>query len=119
MGPLNFARKAILLSLFVVTMGSVTAAAPAASGKAQKIYQENCAPCHGATGGGDGPAAAVLKPKPRNFKEGKFLYGETVAQLKKTIKNGVNGTAMPAWGPTLKDREIEEVIQYIKLLKTP
>ncbi len=86
--------------------------------KGKKIYQENCLPCHGATGGGDGPAAAVLKPKPRNFKEGKFLYGDTMAALKKTVKNGVNGTAMPAWGPTLKEKEIEAVIHYVKSLKT-
>ena len=85
---------------------------------AKRIYMENCAACHGASGGGDGPAAATLKPKPRNFKEGKFLYGDSMAQLKKTIKNGVKGSAMPAWGPTLKDTEIEIVIGFIKSLKS-
>ncbi len=106
-----------LACLIFCAAATVVAAAPDSMEKGKKIYLENCAPCHGASGGGDGPAAAVLKPKPRNFKEGKFQYGDSVAQLKKTIKTGVNGTGMPAWGPTLKDREIETVIEYIKSLK--
>lgn len=108
-----------LTGFYFLTLSSISAVDQPALEKGKKIYQENCLPCHGATGGGDGPAAAVLKPKPRNFKEGKFSYGDSMAALKKTIKNGVNGTAMPAWGPTLKEHEIDAVIHYIKSLKAP
>src|SRR5579884_2445350 len=32
------------------------------------LFNANCAPCHGASGAGDGPAAASLNPKPADFK---------------------------------------------------
>lgn len=110
-------RFSAVALLFCGATGSIVAA-PVSLENGKEIYQENCAPCHGASGGGDGPAAAVLKPKPRNFREGKFQYGDSAAQLKKTIKTGVKGTGMPAWGPTLKDREIDAVIEYVKSLKS-
>src|SRR5262245_61935826 len=38
----------------------------------QELYGTYCAACHGEKGGGDGPAARYLYPKPRNFRDARF-----------------------------------------------
>ncbi len=35
--------------------------------KAGPVYDKWCSQCHGATGGGDGPGAAFMMPRPRVF----------------------------------------------------
>src|SRR5690242_19051138 len=40
--------------------------------RGQQLYQKYCVICHGATGEGNGPAAMMLDPRPRNFRLGKF-----------------------------------------------
>ena len=53
-------------------------AQPAASvshGKA--VYEAHCIECHGRTGRGDGPAAAMLMPRPRDFTAGKYKLRST------------------------------------------
>ncbi|HET9251334.1 MAG TPA: c-type cytochrome [Candidatus Eisenbacteria bacterium] len=66
-----------------------------AEGKA--LYGVNCASCHGNTGTGDGPAAAALNPKPRNFTSGEWRYGGGLARVVRTISEGSPGTAMAAF----------------------
>ena len=39
---------------------------PAVLERGRGIYKVNCAPCHGESGRGDGPGAAVMKPLPRD-----------------------------------------------------
>jgi caa(3)-type oxidase subunit IV len=66
-----------------------------ALGKEQ--FNNQCASCHGEAGLGNGPAAGSLNPKPRNFAatDG-WKNGRKVADLYKTLTNGVGG--MPAFG---------------------
>src|SRR5262245_54688257 len=45
-------------------------AGDAALGK--KVYEVRCVGCHGADGKGDGPAAELLVPRPRDFTAGKY-----------------------------------------------
>ena len=52
-----------------------------------------CAPCHGANGGGDGPAAAALTPRPTDLAAHKY----TSDRLSEVLWNGSFGTAMSAW----------------------
>ncbi|RME50437.1 MAG: hypothetical protein D6796_02910 [Caldilineae bacterium] len=90
----------------------------------RRVYETYCIGCHGETGLGDGEASLVLNPKPRNFVNGDFKYfhnGEagplpTDASLATTIRNGVPGSAMPAF-PLLTDEEVKDVITYIKSLR--
>ena len=111
--------KKIITSVSLVLFTAVTylpnafAAGNAKEGK--KIFEQNCAACHGLKGTGDGAAAAALNPKPRNFKEAKFKYGSTDADLHKTITNGKG--SMPPWKAVLKPKQIDDVISYIRTLK--
>lgn len=64
----------------------------------QKVFQMNCAVCHGAEGKGDGAAGAGLNPPPRNLVEGKWKHGGTSIALHETATNGIPGTSMAAFG---------------------
>lgn len=64
----------------------------------QKVFQTNCAMCHGAEGKGDGAAGAALNPKPRNLVEGKWTQGGGDIAHFKVLQNGIKGTSMAAYG---------------------
>lgn len=74
--------------------------------KGQKLFAQNCVTCHGAEGHGDGPAAAALNPKPRNFTaDVGWKNGRKVTQIFKTLTQGLQGTPMPAFaGLPAEDR---------------
>ena len=68
------------------------AAAPGAAkldmAAATALYQERCSACHGANGKGDGPGAAALNPKPRNYSDKTWQSQVTDEQIKKAITMG-------------------------------
>jgi mono/diheme cytochrome c family protein len=53
------------------TPSATSSAAPAASPdtKVQQIFATRCASCHGPKGKGDGPIAASLTPRPRDYSD--------------------------------------------------
>ncbi len=94
---------------------SAPAAADLAAGKA--IYETNCAACHGATGTGDGAAAAALDPKPRDFTNQEYMASRDRDTLRKVIVEGGASVGlspmMVAWGSILKPEDIDPVLDYI------
>ena len=91
--------------------------------KGKKVYFKRCVWCHGVEGGGDGPSADRLFTRPRNFIQGTFKIRTTdsgelpmEADLIKTVKNGLPGSAMPAWGEFLAKDEIISVVNFVKSL---
>lgn len=54
----------------------------------QKTFVSRCAACHGTTGKGDGPGAAALNPKPRNYTDKEWQKSVTDDQIAKTIMYG-------------------------------
>jgi mono/diheme cytochrome c family protein len=81
------------------------------------VYEQNCATCHGATGGGDGPAGQKLSPPPANLA---WLSQMPMVQwdpfMKWTVAEGGAqfGTAMPAFKEKLSDDDSWAVIAYIQ-----
>ena len=63
----------------------------------QKIFQNNCAVCHGPGGKGDGAAGAGLNPPPRNLVEGKWKQGGSEIDHFKTLQTGVPGGSMASF----------------------
>src|SRR5262245_8262337 len=75
--------------------------------QAEKLFMTVCAVCHGAEGRGDGPGAANLNPKPRNYTDPKWQATVTDEDLKKTILlggQGVGKSPMMPGQPQLKDQ---------------
>ncbi|MBK7864017.1 MAG: cytochrome c [Archangiaceae bacterium] len=77
------------------------AAAPAKSqallDKGKAAFQINCVACHGEKGAGDGPGAAALNPKPRNYAKDPFKQGDKLEDIFATLTKGVPGTPMVAF----------------------
>ncbi len=94
-----------------------TAKANAANGK--KIYLKTAKPmackmCHGDKGDGGGKLGKALKPGPRNFTCAESMKNVSPGQMFWIIKNGSAGTGMVAHKKTLKDKEIWDVIKYVR-----
>jgi cytochrome c oxidase cbb3-type subunit I/II len=84
------------------------------------VYQKNCQACHGRFGEGNGELVRDWEVQPRNFQKAQFKYRSTPygklptdEDLKRTIRHGVSGSAMPVF-EQLQDSEIQAVIEYIK-----
>lgn len=111
----------LLLLGFPVLAQTAAAQAPKGEVNAGKAkFQMFCASCHGATGKGDGAAAAALNPKPRNFQDAAYMSKKTDAQLKKGIQQGGAAVGlsplMPPWGSSLSEQDLANVIAYIRSL---
>ena len=65
--------------------------------RGERLFQENCAACHGASGRGDGPAARSLNPPPVNFTDRSRASQRSVFGLEQVIDQGLSGTAMPSF----------------------
>lgn len=90
--------------------------------RGQSLYQQNCAGCHGPEGRGDGPAAAYLFPKPRDFGRGKFRITSgrsgdlpTEQDLFRIVTDGMPGSAMPSW-ELLPETDRWALVKYVKTL---
>jgi DMSO reductase family type II enzyme heme b subunit len=84
-------------------------------------YDRWCAGCHGVEGRGDGPGAATMLPRPRDFTTGKYEIRSTPSgalptddDLRGVILDGMPGTAMPGWRDHLSDREVADLIDYLQ-----
>jgi mono/diheme cytochrome c family protein len=75
-----------------------------------------CAPCHGETGQGDGPAAASLNPKPQPLAA--TQSGLSDAYLYWRIAEGGMGelfkSTMPSWKNLLSEEKVWEVIAFLR-----
>lgn len=78
-----------------------------------KVFEANCAVCHGEKGLGNGPGGAALNPPPRNFVEGKWTHGGQSHQLFHTVTEGINGTSMAAF-KHLSKTDRWAVVQFVR-----
>ena len=82
-------------------------------GQGALLYAQNCVDCHGANGGGDGPRAYFIFPKPRNFQDPATREYLSRRNLYNGIRFGVVGKEMPAWGKVLSDGQIADLTEYV------
>lgn len=93
-------------------------ATPANVEAGKKLYESNCAACHGARGFGDGPAAKALDPPPARLaglgrtpmmSDG-YLYW-TIAEGGAPVKS-----AMPPFKASLSQDDIWKIVLYVRVL---
>lgn len=77
-------------------------------------YRDMCVGCHGAPGVERSPAGKGLRPRPPDLGERARTWSD--AELFWIIKHGVRMTGMPAWGVTHSDREIWDVVAFVRQL---
>jgi len=85
----------------------------------RRIYEKECAFCHGLSGHADTDAARVLRPRPRNFADPIEMARVDDGRLYAAIKLGRPGTAMASWGSLLTPVEIIDVMRYVRSLQEP
>lgn len=94
-GPGVGADCASLVEDLIAATGMArTPSAPPDLTQGARLFADNCAACHGATGRGDGPAATALSPKPANFHSDEVMSGLTPFKAFNVVRFGVKGTAM-------------------------
>jgi mono/diheme cytochrome c family protein len=81
-----------------------------AQAEAAKIFIQRCTMCHGASGAGDGPAAANLSPKPRNLQDPAWQASVDDAYIEKIIKLGGMGVGKSASMPPNPDLASNEAV---------
>ncbi len=82
------------------------------------LYAERCASCHGATGAGDGPAAAALTPAPADLKtEVADLTDDYI--FWRIMDGGAMdpwNSSMPAQKGILTDDQVWQVVTFLRTL---
>jgi len=120
----------------VASQDKPAAEAAAAAKRGAPIFQTFCAPCHGASAGGDGPMADSLRFAPADLRtiarrSGGRFPAEKVAKMidgREQVK-GHGGTDMPIWGDAFKNtregfderrvkERIADLVQYLATLQT-
>ncbi|QEG28407.1 Cytochrome c [Gemmata obscuriglobus] len=95
------------------------------------LYRRWCMQCHGPSGAGDAAYAIEAGPMPRDYRQGAFKYTTVLvpatapkkaglgaagkplrSDLVRTVRNGIDGTMMPAF-PSLTAAELDDVISYV------
>jgi len=84
------------------------AADPSALADGKAIFAANCASCHRADGGG------MIGP---NLADDAWIHGGTLADIHKSIDQGVLAKGMPNWGKLLRPEQVNAVTAYVATLK--
>jgi mono/diheme cytochrome c family protein len=84
--------------------------------RSERLYLGLCATCHGLDGRGSWRAALFLV-RPGNLADGERLGQRSDQYLFHIIKHGgspIGRPGMPAFGATISDAEIEELVRYVR-----
>ena len=100
--PAKFATNPILPDVESVAIG-------------QELFNENCIACHGPEGRGDGPTALTLNPPPADFAAG-HTATHTDGDLFYWILQGIEETAMPAFGEQFTEEQAWHLVNYVRRL---
>jgi len=86
----------------------------------QDNYNTYCVQCHGIPGDGMGVNIKDMQVKPRNHTDAKYMRERSNTVLLRAIKEGglaiSKSALMPPWGDTLSNREIRDLVKYIRKL---
>jgi mono/diheme cytochrome c family protein len=116
-----------LLALFVVlvAIGAFTGGLawlldtprpPAGAPKAERVYLGLCSTCHGPDGSGSWRAALFLV-RPGKLSDATTIGARSDQYLFDLIKHGgapIGRPGMPAFGSTLTDDDIREMVRYVR-----
>lgn len=89
----------------------------------KKLYTNFCSACHGDTGKGDGPSGRALPARAADHTNGAVMNQFNDKFLVDVITKGGSAVGkssfMPAWGSSFNDKQIRDMIAYIRGLAVP
>ena len=111
--------------IFLAAPGAIHAAppwqapdtAPSVSG-GRELWTENCLPCHGSTGQGDGPTAQSIPDPIPDFSDPEVARQYIPAENFDVIDNGRMDKLMPPWGNRLTDEQMWNAAAFVWSLST-
>ena len=92
------------------------------SEKGKVIYEKYCFYCHGREGRGDGAIGMAVSPHPADFVGDKKRMAKSDDELLKSISGGIHRDvggeemAMPRWKDILSEKDLRNVLAYIRQL---
>jgi high-affinity iron transporter len=97
------------------------AVTPALLEQGKALYKANCVACHGESGKGDGPAAGVLKPPPRDHTDRAYMTTLSDKEIGDIIKMGgaIKGKPLMPSHPQFKEGELKALVAYVRSLSEP
>lgn len=105
----NGSRSHLFVVCLLIFAGIALSAATASAQDAAGVYKTKCQACHGADGKGATPAGKNMGV--RDFASPEVAK-ETDEQLIEVITKGRN--KMPAYGNSLKEAQIKDLVSYIR-----
>jgi mono/diheme cytochrome c family protein len=112
--PVKAGMPTMTLEAMTVQLHNPYTPTPKRLSHGRDLFDTNCAPCHGATGEGNGPVRHLLHMAPANLATGAskalpdgYIFGY--------IRNG--GFAMPSYDDAMSVSERWDVVMYVRQLQ--
>ncbi len=116
-------RIILALTLFVLSMTGLGTATAQNQEEGKKIYVTYCTACHGEKGKGDGMAAQSFPVKPADHTNGAVMNRLSDKFLTDVISKGGSAVGkssfMPAWGSSFNERQIRDIVAYLRTIADP
>ncbi|HEY0702295.1 MAG TPA: cytochrome c [Candidatus Acidoferrales bacterium] len=91
---------------------------PAGILEGQKLYEGECAACHGPHGNVPTDAGRWMNPRAANLASDE-VQRYTDAEVFWIVKNGIRLSGMPAFGKIESDAHIGSLVKYVRTLRRP
>ena len=112
----HLAEAVMLLVLGVASAGCTPSGGPVSGGVSEpvdgaRLFQRQCATCHGARGAGNGPSAPMSGAANLAYPE--YQRTTTDAEIALVIREGRG--LMPPWGH-LNDAQVDALVAFVRTL---
>jgi len=117
---------AVLLSAALEQSSQLTnpvAATPAVIAAGKRVFDANCAGCHGPRAQGAVKAGITISiiaeqggKQPPDLTDSQWDHGSSDGEIFTAIKKGVPPTMMAGWEGTLSDTQIWSIVDYLRAL---
>ena len=118
---MKMVRRSLIVLLVIEILAESAYAQNQTDGRS--LYTNYCSACHGEKGKGDGVAAKGLPAKPADQTNGAIMNQLSDKYLIEMISKGGGAVAksgfMPAWGSSLNDKQIRDIVAYIRSIAIP
>ncbi|HMI48772.1 MAG TPA: cytochrome c, partial [Gemmatimonadaceae bacterium] len=115
-----------LVGARVATTTAVATNTPSSVAAGKRLYDTNCASCHGSRAQGAVKAGIRISiieeqrgKQPPDLTDDQWDHGSSDADIFRVIKRGLPPSMMAGFDGRIPDRQIQEIVNYLRSLNTP